>query len=67
MKLYLQGLGSKGEILTQDHVEINVGHASEKELQDFVLHRFQDQDLSDRCRTAIKSIVIWTEATELKL
>lgn len=51
----------------RDDVEISVGHATEKELQDFVLHRFQDQDLSDRCRQAVKSIVIFTKATELKL
>lgn len=67
MKLYLRSLGSKGEILMQDVVEIDVGHASEKELQDYVLHRFQYQDLSERCRRAVKSIEIYTKATELKL
>lgn len=67
MQLYLQSLGSQGEVIIQDCVTINKGHVSEKELQDFVLHRFQDQDLSDRCRSAVKSIAIFTLATTLKL
>lgn len=67
MKLIIHALGSKNEILMSDQVKINAGHASEKELQDFVLHRFQDQDLSDRCRLAVKSFQIFILTTTFNM
>lgn len=67
MLIYTQCLGSKGEILMKDCFDYPEGHASETDLQRFVLYKFQEQDLSDRCRLAVKSIAIFSLVTTLKL